>query len=149
MARRRQRVFAAVELFTQRAAAADRRFELSPANTSGVAEICRRLDGNPLALELRRGARAGTGTRRPARAARDRFRLLRLTRRQPNPRMALSTAFDWSYSLLPPGAEGFQQKTRHFAGSFSTQFGRSLCADETIDTAEAIDLVDAWSTALS
>ncbi len=39
--------FAAVELFAERAAAADRRFELSAINTSTVAEICRRLDGNP------------------------------------------------------------------------------------------------------
>lgn len=134
--------FAAVELFTQRAAAADRRFELSPANTSTVAEICRRLDGNPLALELAAARVPALGLDALLERLEDRFRLLKLPGRHPNPRHgALHTAFDWSYSLLTASEQKVFNRLGTFAGSFSLHSAARCVADETIDTAEAIDLV--------
>jgi predicted ATPase len=132
----------AVELFAERAAAADRRFELSPHNTSTVAEICRRLDGNPLALELAAARVPGLGLDTLLERLEDRFRLLRLPGRPPNPRHgALHTAFDWSYSLLTAPEQRVFNRLGTFAGSFSLHSAARCVADETIDTAEAIDLV--------
>src|SRR5882672_8662652 len=134
--------FAAVELFTQRAAAADRRFELSPANTSGVAEICRRLDGNPLALELAAARVPALGLDALLERLEDRFRLLRVPGRPTNPRHgALHTAFDWSYSLLTASEQRVFNRLGTFAGSFSLNSAARCVVDEAIDTAEAIDLI--------
>ena len=132
----------AVELFAERAAAADRRFELSPHNASTVAEICRRLDGNPLALELAAARVPGLGLDTLLERLEDRFRLLRLPGRPSNPRHgALHTAFDWSYSLLNAAEQRVFNRLGTFAGSFSLHSAARCVADETIDTAEAIDLV--------
>ncbi|HEY2634869.1 MAG TPA: winged helix-turn-helix domain-containing protein [Steroidobacteraceae bacterium] len=132
----------AVELFAERAAAADRRFELSPHNASTVAEICRRLDGNPLALELAAARVPGLGLDILLERLEDRFRLLRLPGRPPNSRHgALHAAFDWSYSLLTAPEQRVFNRLGTFAGSFSLHSAARCVADETIDAAEAIDLV--------
>jgi predicted ATPase/DNA-binding winged helix-turn-helix (wHTH) protein len=134
--------FAAVELFAERAAAADRRFELSPTNTSIVAEICRRLDGNPLALELAAARVPALGLDALLERLEDRFRLLRLPGHSPDPRHgALHAAFDWSYSLLTASEQRVFNRLGTFAGSFTLNSAARCVADETIDTAEAIDLV--------
>lgn len=134
--------FAAVELFAERAAAADRRFELSPINISTVAEICRRLDGIPLALELAAARVPALGVDALLERLEDRFRLLRLPGRPLDPRHgAIHAAFDWSYSLLTPSEQRVFNRLGTFAGSFSLNSAARCVADETIDTAEAIDLV--------
>jgi predicted ATPase/DNA-binding winged helix-turn-helix (wHTH) protein len=134
--------FGAVELFAERAAAADRRFSLSPANTSTVAEICRRLDGNPLALELAAARVPALGIHALLERLDDRFRLLRLPGRSPDPRHgALYAAFDWSYSLLSPSEQKVFNRLGVFAGSFSLNAAARCVADETVDTSEAIDLI--------
>jgi predicted ATPase/DNA-binding winged helix-turn-helix (wHTH) protein len=134
--------FAAVELFADRAAAADRRFELSPANAPVVAEICRRLDGNPLALELAAARVPALGINALLERLDDRFRLLRLPGRSPDPRHGtLIAAFEWSYGLLTPAEQKVFNRLGTFAGSFSLPAAARCAADETIDTAEAIDLI--------
>jgi predicted ATPase/DNA-binding winged helix-turn-helix (wHTH) protein len=134
--------FAAVKLFIERAAAADRRFELSSANAPIVAEICRRLDGNPLALELAAARVPALGIGALLERLDDRFRLLRLPGRSPDPRHgALIAAFEWSYGLLAPAEQKVFNRLGTFAGSFSLHAAARCAADETIDTAEAIDLI--------
>jgi predicted ATPase len=91
----------AVSLLVHRAAAARRDFALSPANVAAVGEICRRLDGIPLAIEL---AAARVAALRPAEIAGlldERFRLL--TRRRADAagrHQTLQATVDWSYALL-------------------------------------------------
>ncbi|MDB6090375.1 MAG: putative ATPase [Gammaproteobacteria bacterium] len=134
--------YASVALFAQRAAAADRRFELCVANTSLVAEICRRLDGIPLALELAAARVPALGLAALLERLDDRFRLLRPAGRPPDPRHgALHTAFDWSYGLLAPAEQRVFNRLGTFAGSFSLKAAARCVADETIDTCEAIDLI--------
>jgi predicted ATPase/DNA-binding winged helix-turn-helix (wHTH) protein len=134
--------YGAVELFAQRALAADRRFELSRANTSQVAEICRRLDGNPLALELAAARVPALGIAALLERLDDRFRLLKLPGRSPDPRHgALDAAFDWSYGLLSPAEQKVFNKLGAFAGSFSLNAAARMVADESVDAAEAIDLI--------
>ena len=133
---------AAVALFAQRAAAADRRFELSTANTPVIAQICRRLDGIPLALELAAARVPSLGLGTLLERLDDRFRLLRPTGQQPDPRhTTLHTAFDWSYGLLTSAEQRVFNRLGTFAGSFSLKSGARCVADEVIDTAEAIDLI--------
>ena len=73
--------YAAVELFARRVAAADQRFELSGANTPLVVEICRRLDGIPLALELAAARVPALGLTALLERLDDRFRLLKTAAR--------------------------------------------------------------------
>jgi predicted ATPase/DNA-binding winged helix-turn-helix (wHTH) protein len=135
-------LYPAVELFALRAAAADRRFELSAANTPLVVEICRRLDGNPLALELAAARVAALGIAALLERLDDRFRLLKLPGRAQDPRHgALHAAYDWSYGLLAGPEQRVFDRLGVFAGSFSLQEAARCVADETIDTAEAIDLI--------
>ncbi len=134
--------FAAVELFAERAVAADRRFELTSANAPIVAEICRRLDGNPLALELAAARIPSLGVGALLERLDDRFRLLKNPGRSSDPRHGtLIAAFDWSYGLLTPAEQKVFRRLGAFAGSFSLQAAARCAADETIDTAEAIDLI--------
>jgi len=132
----------AVKLFGQRAAAADRYFELCVSNTRVVAEICRRLDGIPLALELAAARVPALGLHTLLERLDDRFRLLRAAGRAADSRHnALHAAFDWSYSLLPPAEQRVFDILGTFAGSFSLATAARCISEGAVDTAEAIDLV--------
>jgi len=133
---------AAVELFVQRAQAADRRFELTAANCAQVSEACRRLDGNALAIELAAARVPALGVSGLLERLDDRFRLLKASARATEPRHgALHAAFDWSYSLLGPTEQRVFNRLGTFAGSFTLDTAARCVADEDIDTAEAIDLI--------
>jgi len=134
--------YAAVTFFAQRAAAADRRFELSAANTFVIAEICRRLDGIPLALELAAARVAALGLTALLARLDDRFRLLKGTGRPLDLRHGtLHAAFDWSYSLLAPDEQRVFNRLGTFAGSFSLATAAACVAEGSIDTSEAMDLI--------
>ena len=134
--------YPAVAMFAHRAAAADRRFELNSANTPLVAEICRRLDGIPLALELAAARVPSLGLAALLERLDDRFRLLKAAGQAHDPRHgALHAAFDWSYGLLTASEQQVFNRLGTFAGSFSLKTAARCVADETIDTTEAIDLI--------
>lgn len=134
--------YAAVELFAQRAGAADRTFGLCASNTRIVAEICRRLDGIPLALELAAARVPALGLAALLERLDDRFRLLKLAGRAPEPRHnTLHAAFDWSYNLLPAAEQRIFNLLGTFTGSFSLKAAVRCVADETIDVSEAVDLI--------
>jgi predicted ATPase/DNA-binding winged helix-turn-helix (wHTH) protein len=133
---------AAVELFAQRAGAADRTFGLCATNTRLVAEICRRLDGIPLALELAAARVPALGLVALLERLDDRFRLLKLAGRAAEPRHnTLHAAFDWSYSLLPAAEQRIFNLLGTFTGSFSLKAAVQCVADEATDTSEAVDLI--------
>jgi predicted ATPase/DNA-binding winged helix-turn-helix (wHTH) protein len=134
--------YAAVALFAERAAAADRQFKLSAGNTALVVEICRQLDGIPLALELAAARVPALGTATLLERLDDRFRLLRLAGQPSDPRHGtLHAAFEWSYNLLTPSEQRVLNRLGAFAGSFSLNAAAACVADETIDTTAAIDLL--------
>jgi predicted ATPase/DNA-binding winged helix-turn-helix (wHTH) protein len=134
--------FAAISLFAQRAMGADRRFELTTANTSIVVEICRRLDGIPLAIELAAARVPALGLATVLDRLNDRFRLLKVTGCSLDQRhSALHTAFDWSYSLLTPSEQTVFNKLGTFAGSFSLKTAAACVKDGNVDTSEAMDLI--------
>ena len=112
--------YGAVELFVQRARAVNPRLSLDRRAMSGVAAVCRQLDGIPLAIEM---AAAHTSTLRPDEiAARldDRFQLLIGRRRMALPRhQTLRATLDWSYELLTSSERTILRRLAIFSGPFS------------------------------
>jgi predicted ATPase len=109
----------AVRLFAERAAAVDRDFRLDPVGLGAVADICRRLDGIPLAIELAASQVAALSPAEIAGLLDERFRLLTGDRRTAVERhRTLRATVDWSYSLLSPTERHLFDRLRVFAGSF-------------------------------
>jgi predicted ATPase len=111
--------YASVRLFAERARAAAPRFELTDGNAAAVAEICRRLDGLPLAIELA----AAKVRLLPPQALLDRLgdRMALLTggpRDLPARQQALRNTLDWSFGLLSPGEQALLARLGVFADSF-------------------------------
>ena len=118
----------AVSLFVERARSATGAFELTSLNDSAVAEVCRRLDGLPLAIEL---AAVRTRVLSPeqilARLS-DRFALLTGGARAALPRQqTLRTTIDWSHDLLNPGEQRLLRRLCVFAGRFTLDDIDAVC----------------------
>ena len=134
--------YAAVDLFVQRARSRRPDFTLSAQNAHAVAEICARLDGMPLAIELA-AARVGS-LPVDAIAARldDRFRLL-----TGGPRTAVSrqqtlrAALDWSYDLLSEGEQRLLDRLSVFAGGCTLEAVEAVCSGAGIEAWEVLDLL--------
>jgi predicted ATPase/DNA-binding winged helix-turn-helix (wHTH) protein len=132
----------AVALFVQRATAADHRFALTGANRAAVTEICRRLDGNPLALELAAARVPALGVAALLERLGDRLRLLKSSSAvEDRHHGALRAAFDWSYELLSPAERRVFDRLGVFLGSFSLDLAARCVANESIDSCDAIDLI--------
>lgn len=112
--------FDAVRLFVERGRETDSKFALTAQNVNSIAQICRRLDGMPLAIEL---AAARVRTLSPDEiAARldDRFRFLARAGRTGSPRhQTLQAAMDWSYALLPKEERALLRRLAVFAGGWT------------------------------
>jgi predicted ATPase len=114
------RRYAAVALFTERARAAVPGFELTGGNAAAVAEICRRLDGLPLAIELAAARVRLLPPQALASRLDERFSLLTGGPRDlPQRQQTLRNTLDWSFGLLPAGEQGLFARLGVFAGSFS------------------------------
>ena len=132
----------AVELFAQRAAQADQRFLLGTSAGALVEEICRRLDGNPLAVELAAARVPAFGLSALLENLDDRLRLLKLSGRPAGERHGvLQAAFDWSYGLLAPAEQRVFDRLGAFAGSFALDAAARAVADESLDMPGAVDLI--------
>jgi predicted ATPase len=125
------RRYASVSLFVERAHAVAPGFELTGANATAVAEICRRLDGLPLAIEL---AAARVKLLPPqALAARldQRFSLLTGGARDlPERQRTLRNTLDWSFDLLSPGEQALFTQLGVFAGPFSLPAAEAVGAPD-------------------
>lgn len=117
----------ATALFAERAGAANGDFRLNEQNLAAVIEICRRLDGIPLAIELA-AARCDTMTPQGIAAGLDdRFALLNRGRRTAVPRhRTLGGALDWSYDLLEPPVRDLLDRLAPFRGSFTAEGAEAL-----------------------
>ncbi len=112
--------YAAVALFAARAAASDRRFDLTDANAPAIAEICRRLDGMPLAIELAaaRARELGVSVLRDSLA--QRFRMLTSKARDVSARhRSLRATLEWSHGLLDDGERALFRQLGVFANGFT------------------------------
>jgi predicted ATPase/class 3 adenylate cyclase len=132
----------AVRLFVARARDARSGFALTNANAEAVTEICRRLDGIPLALELA-AARVGAMTPQEIATRLDqRFRLLTGSSRATVERhQTLRRMIDWSYELLSQEEQRMLERLAVFAGGFSLDAAEATVATEDVEVFEVLDLV--------
>ena len=117
-------MFPGIQLFVDRAGAVSDDFELTDAEAPTVADICRQLDGIPLAIELVAGRIDAFGVRGLAERLDDRFRLLTSGRRTAVPRhQTLGATLDWSYELLPEVERKVLRRLSVFVGEFWLEVG--------------------------
>lgn len=123
--------FSGIQLFVERAVSAQQGFTLDDDNAPIVAELCQRLDGIALAIELAAGRVAAFGLHELARRLEDRFRLLTSGRRTALPRhQTLAATLDWSFDLLPSSEQDVLCRVSVFVGEFSLDAAFLLIKDQ-------------------
>ncbi|MDQ3283575.1 MAG: NB-ARC domain-containing protein [Acidobacteriota bacterium] len=132
----------AAELFVDRAAAVEPSFALTESNRDVVLEICRRLDGIPLAIELAAArVRVLTPEQILARLE-DRFAILAGGARTAIARhRTLRATIDWSYALLTAREQTLLARLAVFSGSFALEQVEVVCSCPEIDASEMLDLL--------
>lgn len=130
---------ACVRLFVDRALAADPRFQLTERNAAAVSEICLRLDGIPLAIELAAARIKVIPPEQIATRLDDRFRLLTGGSRAALERhQTLAALIDWSHDLLSEPERTLLRRLSVFAGGWSLDAATSVCdgvlAEGTLET---------------
>jgi len=123
--------FPAVQLFMERVVANSDRPPLSDEEAPTVAEICRKLDGIPLAIEFAAARVATLGVFEVAARLNDRFALLTKGRRTALPRhQTLQAALDWSYELLPEPERRLLRHLAIFAGGFTLEAATAVVSED-------------------
>jgi predicted ATPase/DNA-binding NarL/FixJ family response regulator len=131
-----------VMLFTERAAAASGSFELTAANQAAVVELCRRLDGLPLAIELAAVRTRVLAVEQILDRLTDRFSLLTGGSRAAPPRhQTLRTTIDWSHDLLHDAERVVLRRCCVFAGRFTLDDVEAVCAPGDGPAGQALDVL--------
>ncbi len=131
-----------VRLFEDRAAQRLTNFSLTQHNAQSVAEICQKLDGIPLAIELA-AARVGVlGVEQIFERLEDALRLLSSGRRTAEPRQqTLRGALDWSYDLLEEKEQKLFRRLAVFAGGFTLEAAENVTMNDEIPENEVLELL--------
>ena len=125
--------YGAMVLFADRARAVDRHFSLTDENASTIADICRHLDGIPLAIELAAARVNSLSVRALAARLDDRLRILTGGERTALPRQqTMRATIDWSYDLLSPPEQRLFERLSVFAGGCTLATAMAVCAGEEI-----------------
>jgi non-specific serine/threonine protein kinase len=131
-----------VRLFIERARAVQPSFKLTNENAAAVAQICYRLDGIPLAIELAAARVKALSVEQIAARLDDRFRLLTGGSRTALPRhQTLQALIDWSYDLLSDVEQVLLRRLSVFAGGWTLEASESVCAGDGIQADEVLDLL--------
>jgi predicted ATPase/DNA-binding winged helix-turn-helix (wHTH) protein len=131
--------FPAVQLFVERAIASEQAFELSDADAPVVGEICRRLDGMALAIELAAGRANACSVQETMALLNDRFKLLWEGRRTALPRhQTLSATLDWSYDQLSSLERMVLRRLSVFAGMFTLEAARLVVVGDELDDTQIV-----------
>jgi len=134
----------AVQLFCDRSTAVARGFSPTPDNIAAIVEICRRLDGLPLAIEL---VAARSGVLSPAEIVARLDHPLRLLTRPAAPRTAeprhqsLRAALEWSWDVLAPPEQSLLGRLSVFAGSFTAEAAAHVGAGDEAPTEDSFDVL--------
>jgi predicted ATPase/DNA-binding winged helix-turn-helix (wHTH) protein len=134
--------FPAAQLFVERITAGLGQFELSDADAPQVADICARLDGIALAIELAAGRVNAYGIGGIASQLGNRLSLLWQGRRTAVPRhQTLSAALSWSYDLLPEAEATTLRRLSVFVGPFTLDAALAAASDDRLSEGEAVEAV--------
>jgi predicted ATPase/DNA-binding winged helix-turn-helix (wHTH) protein len=134
--------FPAVQLFVERAIAKGQRFVLNDADAPVVGEICRRLDGMALAIELAAGRIDVYGVQETMALLNDRFKLLWDGRRTALPRhQTLSATLDWSYDLLSKLERSILCRLSVFVGVVTLEAARAVATGDDVDETQVVTVL--------
>ncbi len=134
--------FASVRLLLDRASAVRPDFALGPATTHPVVEVCRRLDGLPLAIELAAARLRSMPIGEIAERLGDRFRLLTGGSRTALPRhRTLAAVVEWSWDLLDETERTVASRLSVFAGGASLTATEQVCAGGTVVADNVVDIL--------
>ncbi len=130
----------ALELFADRARLAQSDFSVTDDNAAAVAEICRRLDGMPLAIELAAARVRSLSLTEIVDSLHDRFRLLTggsrtVVRRQ----QTLRASVDWSHALLTETERTLFRRLAVFLGGFDLDAAQTVAGDDTLERYQVLD----------
>ncbi|GAA0598001.1 ATP-binding protein [Actinomadura livida] len=133
----------AVRLLTDRAAASAPGFAVTGRNRDAVVQLCRRLDGIPLAIELAAVRLNSIGVEEILDRLDDRFRLLAMPQGRGGGRyrQTLGGVVDWSHELCSSGERLLWARLSVFAGGFDLEAAEAVCAGEGIARDEVMDLL--------
>jgi non-specific serine/threonine protein kinase len=135
--------FEAVRLFVERAVAVRPTFRLTSDNAAAVVEVCRRLDGIPLALELAAGRLSVLTVEQIAIRLENRFRLLTGGGRHALPRQqTLRALIDWSHELLSDAERALLRRLAVFAAGYTLDAVEAVCSGSGIQAEDVLDLLD-------
>ena len=134
----------AVQLFVERAQSTLPSFALTEGNAASLSEICRRLDGIPLAIELAAARVRVLSPEQIARRLDDAFRLLTAGSRTALPRhRTLRATMEWSFNLLGEREQTLLRRLSVFAGSFTLDAAEVVCAGGRLEADDILDGVAA------
>jgi predicted ATPase/class 3 adenylate cyclase len=133
--------YEAVKLFADRAAAARSDFTVTRENAVAVAQICARLDGIPLAIELAAARVRVLSVEEILARLADRFRLLVGTRIALPRQQTLRALIDWSYDLLTEKERGLLRRLSVFSGSWTLEAAEQVCSGNEMESWEVLDLL--------
>ena len=133
--------YEAVRLFIERAMAVKPNFALTGQNWNSVAQICARLDGIPLAIELA-AARTRVLSAGDIAARLDNRLQFLISHQNLVPRQrTLRNLIDWSYDLLPQNERNLLRRLSVFAGGWQLEAAEQVCSGKGIDSFEVLDLL--------
>ncbi|HET9910023.1 MAG TPA: tetratricopeptide repeat protein [Anaerolineales bacterium] len=131
-----------VRLFAERANAMQRKFTLTDQNVNAVAQVCRRLSGMPLAIELAAARIKLMSVDEIAKRLDDRFSLLTSGNRSALPRQqTLRATIDWSYDLLTDPDKMLFRRLAVFAGGFTLEAAESIGSDNSMPHSDVLDVL--------
>jgi predicted ATPase len=132
----------AAQLFADRAKLANPRFEVTAANARVVDDICTRLDGIALAIELAAARVRMISVDELSRRLAERFRVLTGGNRTALPhQQTMRALIDWSYDALSDDEKAVFRRTAAFSGGFTLEAAGAVCAGETLDEWAVLDLL--------
>ena len=138
----------AVDLFSQRARAAEPGFGLTQSNAADVIDVCRRLDGLPLALELAAAAVPTLAIRELAARMATQLDLLTGGPAIPLRHQTLTAALSWSYDLLSDREKLLLRRLSVYAGGWTLEAAEAVCADDELQATQVVHVLRrlaAWS----
>lgn len=139
--------YPAAQLFVERIAQSSGPFQLTAEEAPLVANICRRLDGIALAIELAAGRVNAYGIAGTASLLDSRFSLQWRGRRTAVPRhQTLSAALDWSYDLLPAAESATLRRLSVFVGPFAPEAAAVVASGDGLGTSETLEAIDSLVT---
>jgi predicted ATPase/DNA-binding winged helix-turn-helix (wHTH) protein len=134
--------YSAAQLFVERVAARGGNFVLTDREAPFVADMCRRLDGVPLAIELAAGPVAALGIRETLARLASRLELLKRGHRTAVPRhQTLKAMLDWSYDLLSDAERTVFRRIARFVEHFSLEGARHVAGERDSDDGEVCDAI--------